>query len=128
MVYTIIEAASYKQNITNKRKYKTKRFEPTFPVAFLYRSVASLIKSFTRMSPSPQGTTTRTFPKQTVTFIFKQKTTKIKEKNKTLSSNQVYRWRHAVCNIPHSGIPRTPANVPLTEAKFKILWSLHYII
>lgn len=41
----------------------------TFPAAFLYRLVASWMRSRTSKSPFPHGTTTRTFPKQTVTFI-----------------------------------------------------------
>lgn len=41
----------------------------TFPAAFLYRRVASWIRSRTSSSPFPHGTTTRTFPKQTVTFM-----------------------------------------------------------
>lgn len=42
----------------------------TFPAAFLYRRVASWINSRTSNSPSLHGTTTRTFPKHTVTFMF----------------------------------------------------------
>lgn len=42
----------------------------TLPVAFLYRWVASLMRSLTSRFPSPHGTTTRTFPKHTVTFMF----------------------------------------------------------
>ena len=41
----------------------------TFAVAFLYLVQALCIKSLTRKSPSPHGTTTRTDPKHTVTFI-----------------------------------------------------------
>lgn len=41
----------------------------TFPAAFLYLRLASRIKSRTRNSLVPQGTTTRTLPKQTVTFM-----------------------------------------------------------
>lgn len=41
----------------------------TFAAAFLYRRVASWIRSRTSSSPFPHGTTTRTFPKQTVTFM-----------------------------------------------------------
>jgi len=37
--------------------------------AFLYLATAWLMRSLTRMSPLPQGTTTLTGPKQTVTFI-----------------------------------------------------------
>lgn len=41
----------------------------TLPAAFLYRLIASSFKSRTRSSPVPHGTTTRIFPKHTVTFI-----------------------------------------------------------
>ena len=37
--------------------------------AFLYLVTAWVMRSLTRMSPFPQGTTTLTGPKQTVTFI-----------------------------------------------------------
>lgn len=42
---------------------------PTLPVAFTYLCVAFLVSSLTKMRPSPQGTTTLTGPKHTVTFI-----------------------------------------------------------
>lgn len=42
---------------------------PTCPVAFLYRRVASRTRSLTSRSPAPHGTSTRTDPKHTVTFI-----------------------------------------------------------
>lgn len=44
----------------------------TCPVAFLYRSVASRMRSLTSKSPAPQGTSTRTEPKHTVTFMITQ--------------------------------------------------------
>jgi hypothetical protein len=39
--------------------------------AFLYLVTAWLMRSLTKMSPLPQGTTTLTGPKQTVTFMTK---------------------------------------------------------
>lgn len=41
----------------------------TFAAAFLYRRIDSMIRSRTSKSPAPHGTTTRTAPKHTVTFI-----------------------------------------------------------
>nr|CAI5867441.1 unnamed protein product [Callosobruchus analis] len=55
---------------TNLSIFTTLQIKEKFcRAAFLYRKVASLMRSFTRISPSPQGTTTLTFPKHTVTFI-----------------------------------------------------------
>lgn len=56
----------------------------TFAAAFLYRRVASWIRSRTSSSPFPHGTTTRTFPKHTVTFmsIFRFLISVPKKKNK----------------------------------------------
>ncbi|GBP87421.1 hypothetical protein EVAR_66063_1 [Eumeta japonica] len=45
------------------------------PVAFLYRRVASCTKSRTSSSPAPHGTSTRTAPKHTVTFITRTRST-----------------------------------------------------
>lgn len=56
-------------NLRRKWLHRKRDVKITFPAAFLYRRVASWIRSRTSSSPLPHGTTTRTLPKQTVTFM-----------------------------------------------------------
>ncbi|KAG0726004.1 hypothetical protein GWK47_037472 [Chionoecetes opilio] len=98
----------------------------TLAMAFLYRVVALFMRSRTSNSPSPQGTTTRTLPKHTVTFISPVLTTTPPQGTTTATLQELVARARPVPHNAKVWLRRATGNLPPESAMFRDSRSLGY--